>query len=246
MNLEGSNIFITGGSRGIGAATAVATSKLGAKVIITYNSNKDEAESLIKKLNNKAKALQMNIEDPESISDATSKAIEIFDRKIDGVVNNAGITKDNLMLRMSSDDFSKVININLKGTFLVSQAFIKPMMKQKSGSFVHITSVIGQIGQAGQANYAASKAGIEAFSKSLAKELASRNIRSNCIAPGYVNTDMTKNLDEKVKENLLKHIPLNRVADVFEIAHPVCFLLSSDSSYITGQTIGVNGGINMC
>ena len=245
MNLEGLNIFITGGSRGIGAGIAQTCSKLGANAIITYNSNKEEAFGLIKGLKN-SKALHMNSEDPNSISEATKEAIEIFDGKVDGVVNNAGITKDNLMLRMSAADFSKVLDINLKGTFLVSKAFIKPMMKQKSGSFVHITSVIGQIGQAGQTNYAASKAGIEAFSRSMARELASRNIRSNCVAPGYVNTDMTKNLDEKVKANLLKHIPLNKVANVFEIAYPVCFLLSSDASYITGQTIGVNGGINMC
>lgn len=244
MQLEGLNIFISGGNKGIGAAIAETSSKLGANVIITYNSNKKEAERL--QLGNNSKALHMNLEDPDSVSYTTKKAIEIFDGKVDGVVNNAGITCDNLMLRMSVADFSKVLDINLRGTFLVSKAFIKPMMKQKSGSFVHITSVIGQIGQAGQANYAASKAGIEAFSRSLARELASRKIRSNCVAPGYVDTDMTKKLDEKVKENLLKHIPLDRVANVFEIAHPVCFLLSSDASYITGQTIGVNGGISMC
>ena len=246
MGLENMNIFITGGNRGIGAATVTLAAKLGAKVVFTYNTNLQEAEKLLDNLGAGHKALQMNLEDSESISNVCEKAIEFFKGKVDGVVNNAGVTKDGLILRMKPNDFSSVLDINLKGVFLVSKAFVKPMMKCKSGSIVHITSVVGQVGQSGQANYAASKAGIEGFSKSLARELASRNIRSNCVAPGYVDTNMTEKLDEELKNKLLAQIPLNRVANVFEIAKPICFLLSSDSGYITGHTINVNGGMNMC
>lgn len=186
----------------------------------------------------------MNTADEASVETAVGQVLTKFG-EIDGVVNNAGITKDTLLLRMKTEDFDAVINTNLRGTFLVTKAFLKSMVKARKGSIVNITSVIGQTGNAGQANYAASKAGIEAFSRSTAQEIASRGIRVNCIAPGFIGTEMTGVLTDDQKNAILSKIPMNRIAEPSEIATVVSFLISEDSKYITGHTLSVNGGLFM-
>lgn len=245
MNLEGKKIIITGASRGIGAGIAKVLAEKGAILALSYASRE---ESIIKVLEdipgNDHIYGRLDLADENSIKDYFKMVFEKFGT-VDGLVNNAGITKDNLLLRMKTEDFDSVINTNLRGTYLCSQQVIKPMMKNKGGSIVHITSVIGQMGNAGQANYAASKAGIEAYSKSLAKELASRAIRSNCIAPGFIATEMTGVLDEKQHEKIMEQIPLGYMGEAKDIANAVGFLISEDSRYITGQTIAVNGGMYM-
>ncbi|MDW8190855.1 MAG: 3-oxoacyl-ACP reductase FabG, partial [Pseudobdellovibrionaceae bacterium] len=190
-------------------------------------------------------ALRLSLEDSASIENVVNTALDFFQGELDGLVNNAGVTSDSLFLRMKSEDFEKVIRINLVGTFLVTKACVKVFLQRKRGSIVNVSSVIGSIGNAGQANYAASKAAIEGMSRSLAAELASRNVRVNCVAPGFVETDMTTSLSEKHREELLKRIPLGRVAQPEEIAQVIGFLLSDSSSYITGTTIHVNGGLLM-
>lgn len=243
--LDGKNIIVTGSSRGIGAGIAAHLAELGAKVGLSYSSNKESAEILAEKLPGEGHFVgQLNLKDEDSINTFFKNALAHFGN-IDGLVNNAGITKDQILLRMKADDFDQVIQTNLRGSFLCSQALLKPMMKQKHGSIVHITSVIGQMGNNGQANYAASKAGLEAYSKSLAKEMASRNIRSNCVAPGFIATEMTEVLDDKQKEKIFSGIPLGRMGSVEDVAKAVSFLLSDDSGYITGHTISVNGGMYM-
>jgi 3-oxoacyl-[acyl-carrier protein] reductase len=187
----------------------------------------------------------MDISQPSSVEEGFKQVLEHFGGELHGLVNNAGITKDQLMLRMSPEDFNQVLQTNLMGTFLCSKAALKPMMKARRGSIVSITSVIGQMGNAGQANYAASKAGIEAFSKSLAKEMGSRGIRVNCVAPGFIVTDMTHGMTETQKDSLLKSLPLNRLGEVRDISNSVAFLLSDAASYMTGQTLSVNGGMYM-
>lgn len=186
----------------------------------------------------------MNVADETSVTQGIDQVLERMG-EVDGVVNNAGITADGLLLRMKSDDFQKVIDTNLKGTFLVTRTFAKAMIKARKGSIVNITSVIGQTGNAGQANYAASKAGVEAFSKSVALELASRGIRVNCVAPGFISTEMTGVLSDEVKAKILGKIPQGIYGTPEDVASCVGFLLSSDSKYITGQTLSVNGGMFM-
>lgn len=243
--LDGKNILVTGGSRGIGAAIARKCATEGAKVAITYSSRPDGAEKVISELPGDGHfSLQLNISDEESVTAAFKTLFEKFE-SLDGLVNNAGITKDQILLRMKTSDFDDVIQTNLRGTFLCTKAVLKKMIKARKGSIVNITSVIGQTGNQGQANYAASKAGIEAFTKSTALELGSRNIRANCIAPGFIATDMTDALDDNVKKSILNNVPLQTLGDVEDIANASCFLLSDNSKYITGQTLSVNGGMNM-
>ncbi len=211
----------------------------------TYSSRADAAEKLLSELPGQGHfCLQMNSGDESSVEAAISQTLEKFGN-IDGVVNNAGITKDGLLLRMKNEDFDQVIQTNLRGTFLVTKGFLKTMIKARKGSIVNITSVIGQTGNAGQANYAASKAGIEAFSRSAALEVASRGVRVNCIAPGFIGTEMTDVLKEEQKQALVAKIPMERIAEPSEIATVVSFLLSDDSKYITGHTLSVNGGLFM-
>ena len=248
MNLLGHKIFITGGSGGIGAATAKEAASQGAQVAFSYNKGKQKADDLLKRLNTlsskeKPFAVQMDLTDQDSIVKACKEVLEGFDGQVDGVVNNAGMTQDQILLRMNFEEFQLPIKTNLYGSYLVSKCFLKTMLKARKGTFVHITSVVGQIGQLGQANYAASKAGIEAFSKSLARELAIRGIRSNCIAPGFINTEMTKDLSHQ--EELLSLIPMKKIAEPYQVAKPICFLLSDAASYITGHTLNVNGGLLM-
>ncbi len=243
--LTNQKVFVTGGSRGIGAAIVKLLAERGAQVAFTYSSREDAAKKLLGELPGQGHfCVQMNTADESSVDAAINQTLEKFGN-IDGVVNNAGITKDTLLLRMKSEDFDAVVQTNLRGTFLVTKGFLKSMIKARKGSIVNITSVIGQTGNAGQANYAASKAGIEAFSRSVAQEVGSRGVRVNCIAPGFIGTEMTEVLTEDQKKMILAKIPMDRIADPSEIATVVSFLISDDSKYITGHTLSVNGGMFM-
>lgn len=237
--------LVTGGSRGIGAKIAELLAAEGARVAITYSSNETKAEAVISRLRgNNHRMVRMNLQEPESIEEAFKSVLEDFGQ-IDGLVNNAGITKDQILLRMKNTEFDDVISANLKGTYICTKLAIKPMMKKRYGSIVNVTSVIGQMGNPGQSNYAASKAGIEGFTKSIAKEFASRNIRLNCVAPGLIQTDMTDSLPEEQKNQMLSEIPLARWGTPEDVARAVSFLLSDEASYVTGQTLSVNGGMYM-
>jgi 3-oxoacyl-[acyl-carrier protein] reductase len=243
--LSGKKIFVTGGSRGIGAAIVQLLAEQGATVAFTYSSREDAAKQVLATLPGQGHFyLPMDISQEASVESAVSQALERLG-DVDGLVNNAGITQDGLLLRMKFEDFNKVLQTNLTGTFLVTKAFLKPFVKARKGSIVNITSVIGQTGNAGQANYAASKAGTEAFSRSTALEIASRGVRVNCVAPGFISTEMTEILSEEMKKGILGKIPLGRIAEAREVAHAVSFLLSDESRYITGHTLNVNGGMYM-
>jgi 3-oxoacyl-[acyl-carrier protein] reductase len=244
-SLSGQKVFVTGGSRGIGASIVQTLAERGAQVAFTYSSRAESAQKLLETLPGSGHfCLQMNTADESSVEAAISQTLEKFG-EIHGVVNNAGITKDGLLLRMKTEDFDSVLQTNLRGTFLVTRGFLKAMVKARRGSIVNITSIIGQIGNAGQANYAASKAGTEAFSRSVAQEVASRGIRVNCIAPGFIGTEMTEVLTDDQKNAMISQIPMGRIADPSEVATVVAFLLSDDSRYMTGHTLSVNGGMFM-
>ncbi|WP_020403108.1 3-oxoacyl-[acyl-carrier-protein] reductase [Gracilimonas tropica] len=247
LSLEGKTCLVTGGSRGIGKAIALKLADFGADVAITYARSADAAEEVkaeIEKKGCKAKAIQA---DAVSFERAEEVLAEIVDDwgKIDVIVNNAGITKDNLILRMSEEQWDDVITTNLKSVFNYSKAAAKPMMRNRGGSIINISSVVGISGNAGQSNYSASKAGIIGFTKSYAKELASRNIRANVVAPGYILTDMTDELNEKVLEGIKAETPLGRAGEADEVADAVVFLSSDMSSYITGEVLRVDGGMAM-
>jgi 3-oxoacyl-[acyl-carrier protein] reductase len=243
--LKGKTVLVTGSSRGIGAKTAQHLADLGMRVAVTYGRSKDKAEEIYKSLNGDGHLLlPFNVSDEDSIKEGFDLISKEFSG-LDGLVNNAGITRDQLILRMKEEDFDQVISTNLRGVFLCTKLAVKTMMKAKKGSIVNITSVIGQMGGAGQANYAASKGGVEAFTKSIAQEVGSRNIRVNCVAPGFIATDMTEELPEDRKKAILSSVPLNSIGEPIDVAQSVAFLLSDESKYITGQTIGVNGGLYM-
>lgn len=239
-------ILITGGSRGIGKAVAIKFAEKGNQIIINYVSEKTDTEKLKNELLEAGAKdvllIKADVSNSEDVKNMVKESIEKFE-KIDILVNNAGITKDNLLMRMSEEEFDKVIQINLKGTYLVTKEVTKYMMKKRSGSIVNLASVVGVAGNAGQCNYAASKAGIIGFTKSIAKELASRNIRANAVAPGFIETDMTNVLKEEIKENINSQIPLRRMGSAKEVAELVYFLGEDASSYITGQVINVDGGM---
>lgn len=244
---ENKTVLVTGGSRGIGKEIALKFAKQGYDVIINYVSDKTDTEELKKELESnggKALIVKADVTNPEQIENLVKSAIETFG-KIDVLVNNAGITKDNLLMRMSEEEFDKVIEVNLKGTYLMTKAVTKYMMKKRQGSIINLSSVVGVTGNAGQCNYAASKAGIIGFTKSVAKELASRNIRANAIAPGFITTDMTDVLSDEIKETIQEQIPLKRMGNAKEVAELAYFLGSEQSSYITGQVIHVDGGMVM-
>ncbi len=247
LSLEGKTTLVTGGSRGIGRSIALKLAELGADVAITYARSADAANKVvseIEKMGRKAKAFQADAVDFSQAEEVISSILEDWG-KLDVLVNNAGITKDNLILRMSEEQWDDVITTNLKSIFNYSKAAAKPMMKNRGGSIINISSVVGISGNAGQSNYSASKAGIIGFTKSYAKELASRNIRANVIAPGYIITDMTDQLGEKVLEGIKAETPLGRAGEAHEVADAVAFLASDMSSYITGETIRVDGGMAM-
>jgi len=239
------NVIITGASRGIGRGIAKAFAKEGANIAFTYNASAEAAKELEEELSAygiKAKGYQSNAADFEAAQELARKVLEDFG-KIDVLINNAGITKDNLLMRISEEDFDKVMEVNLKSVFNLTKAVIRPMMKQRKGSIINMSSVVGLKGNAGQANYAASKAGILGFTKSVALELGSRNIRCNAIAPGFIETEMTAKLDEKQVEEWRKAIPLKRGGTPQDVANACLFLASDMSDYITGQTISVDGGM---
>ncbi len=244
--LSGKNIFITGGSRGIGAALVKHCAELGARVAFTFASQESQAQSVLQSLEAvsslKHACFKMNVNSQEEIDLTIQKTLEMFG-EIHGVVNNAGITKDQLLLRMKPDDFQSVLSANLMGPFLVTKALAKNLLRAPNASVVNVSSVIGATGNAGQSNYAASKAGLIGFTKSLALELASRNVRVNAVAPGYIKSDMTNALNEDQLKKIVDKIPLNRAGEPEEVASVVAFLLSDHSSYITGQTLHVNGGM---
>ena len=243
--LENKTAIITGATRGIGRGVAVEFAKQGANIAFTYSSSVDAANTLEKELNAlgiKAKGYQSNAAEFETAQELAKEVLKEFG-SIDVLVNNAGITKDNLLMRISEDDFDKVIEVNLKSVFNLTKAVIRPMMKQRSGSIINMSSVVGLKGNAGQSNYAASKSGILGFSKSVALELGSRNIRSNVIAPGFIETEMTEKLDEATVQSWRNSIPLKRGGTPLDIANACVFLASDMSSYITGQTLSVDGGM---
>lgn len=244
---ERKTVFVTGASRGIGKEVALKYAENGYDVIINYVSDKTDVEALEKEFKEKGAdtlILKADVSNPEEVQNVVDKAIEKFG-KIDVLVNNAGITRDNLLMRMTEEEFDKVLEINLKGTFLVTKAVTKYMMKKRSGSIINLSSVVGVAGNAGQCNYSASKAGIIGFTKSIAKELASRNIRANAVAPGFIETDMTAVLSDSVKESIHNQIPLKRMGKAKEVAELIYFLGSEKSSYITGQVINIDGGMVM-
>ncbi|MBO4495907.1 MAG: 3-oxoacyl-[acyl-carrier-protein] reductase [Clostridiales bacterium] len=239
--------IVTGGSRGIGRATAIELSKMGMNVAIVYHGNQAKAEETVaacKENGVEAIAIQCDVKDRAAVEVAIENVRETFG-SVDVLVNNAGVTKDGLLLRMSEEDFDTVVDTNLKGCFLFSKACASIMMKQRAGKIINIASVVGISGNAGQANYAASKAGIIGFTKSLAKELGSRGITVNAVAPGFVETDMTDVLSDKVKEALMNNIPLKRTAKPEDIANAIGFLASEKADYITGQVLTVDGGMCM-
>jgi len=243
--LENKTAIITGATRGIGRGIAIEFAKQGANVAFTYSSSVDAANALEKELNDlgiKAKGYQSNAAEFDKAQELAKEVLTEFGA-IDGLINNAGITKDNLLMRISEEDFDKVIEVNLKSVFNLTKAVIRPMMKQRAGSIINMSSVVGLKGNAGQANYAASKAGIVGFSKSVALELGSRNIRSNVIAPGFIETEMTAKLDEAVVQGWRDTIPLKRGGTPEDIANACVFLASDMSNYITGQTLSVDGGM---
>lgn len=247
MLLDGKVALVTGASRGIGRAIALRLAKEGAAVAINYAGNATAAEEvrgLIEAEGGRAITIQANVADASAVEAMIQQVTEAFGT-IDILVNNAGITKDGLLMRMKEEDWDAVINTNLKGIFHCTKAVTKLMMKKRSGRIVNMASVVGLMGNAGQANYAAAKAGVIGFSKSVARELASRGITVNMVAPGFINTDMTAVLPDKVKEAMVEDIPLGRMGEAENVADAVLFLVSDQASYITGQVVNVDGGMVM-
>ncbi|MFK7771559.1 MAG: 3-oxoacyl-[acyl-carrier-protein] reductase [Saprospiraceae bacterium] len=238
--------LITGGSRGIGEAIAKRYAEQGASVAFTYRSSEERAQKIVEELQAmgvKAKGYKSDASSYEQAEILVKEVLEEFGQ-VDILINNAGITRDNLMLRMSEEQWDQVMETNLKSVFNLTKQVIRPMMKNRSGSIINMSSVVGVFGNAGQANYAASKAGIIGFSKSIAKEIGSRGIRCNAVAPGFIETDMTDELDDKTKEAFLASIPMKRLGDPNEVADVCVFLGSDMSKYVSGQTISVCGALN--
>lgn len=245
--LNGKIALVTGGSRGIGRAVCLKLAALGATVYVNYSSNAAAADETVRECQQrgaKAVAIGFDVGSSEAVDSAVEKIIAEAG-KIDILVNNAGISKDGLFVRMKDEDWQRILNINLNGAFYCSRAVSRVMMKARYGRIVNMSSVVGEMGNPGQAPYVASKAGLIGLTKSMAKELASRGITVNAIAPGYIETDMTEEIDSKRKEDLMKAIPLGRIGVADDIANATAFLASDDAAYVTGQVLGVNGGMYM-
>lgn len=241
--LENKVVLITGGSRGIGEAIVRRCVEEGAKVAFTYRSSSEQADAIAADLGSNVKTYQSDASDYNACEELVKKVMEDFER-IDVLINNAGITKDTLMLRMNEEQWDDVINVNLKSVFNLTKHILRIMLKQRSGSIINMSSVVGVFGNAGQANYAASKAGIIGFTKSIAKEVGSRGIRCNAIAPGFIATDMTDELSDEVKQGYINNIPLKRLGEADDVAQACVYLGSDMSTYVSGQVLSVCGALN--
>jgi len=244
---EGRVAIVTGGGRGIGRAIAVRIAREGANVAISYRSNDAAAEETakaVREAGTKCEVFKGNVASPGDV-EALFKGVSDAFGRVDILVNNAGITRDNLMMRMKEDEFDDVLQTNLKGTYLCTRAALRPMVRARWGRIVSVSSVVGLVGNAGQANYAASKAGIIGFTKSVAREVAQRGITVNAVAPGYVETELTGTLPEDVKDRIKAQVPMGRFGEAEEVAEVVAFLAGEDAGYVTGQTIAVDGGMTM-
>lgn len=245
--LTGKNALVTGSSRGIGRAIALELGRQGANVAINYAGNEQKAQEVVEELQSlgvKSFKIQANVADESAVKTMVKQTIDTFGT-LDILVNNAGITRDNLLMRMKVDEFDDVIETNLKGAFLCTKAVTRQMMRQRYGKIINIASIVGVSGNPGQANYVAAKAGLIGLTKSTAKELATRNILVNAVAPGFITTDMTDELTDEQKEEVFRTIPLEKLGEPEDIAHVVAFLASERANYITGQTIHVDGGMVM-
>ena len=244
--LDGKVAIVTGGSSGIGRATSLRLARDGARIVVADVNAEggSETQRLVADAGGEATFVETNVTDPAGVEEMVAKSIATYDR-VDILVNNAGITRDNLLMRMKEEEWDAVLNVNLKAAFLCTKAVCRPMMKARSGRILNIASVVGLMGNAGQANYSASKAGIIGLTKTTARELAPRKITSNAIAPGFIDTDMTKKLSEEVREKLMAQVPLGVLGQAEDVASAVAFLSSDDAAYITGQVLVVDGGMVM-
>ena len=246
MKLEGRTVLITGGGRGIGRATAVRLAREGANVAINFKGNAaaaEEAKRLVEGAGGKATLVQGDVSVDGQADEVVKAALSFGGGRLDILVNNAGITRDNLLVRMSVEDWDAVLDLNLRGAFLVTKAAMRPMMKQRSGRIVNVASIAGVAGNQGQANYASAKAGLIGFTKTIAREMATRNITCNAVAPGFIPTDLTRDLLARMEETILPQIPLGRFGTVEDVANAIAFLASDEASYITGQVLIVDGGM---
>jgi 3-oxoacyl-[acyl-carrier protein] reductase len=246
MSLEGRTALITGGGRGIGRATALRLAREGASIAINFKGNApaaEEAKKLVEDAGGKAALVQGDVSADGQADDVVKAALAFGGGRLDILVNNAGITRDNLLIRMSAEEWDAVLDLNLRGAFLVTKAAMRPMMKQRGGRIVNVSSIAGVAGNMGQANYAAAKAGLIGFTKTVAREMASRNITCNAVAPGFVPTDLTRDLLARMERTILPQIPLGRFGTVEDVANAIAFLASDEASYITGQVLVVDGGM---
>jgi 3-oxoacyl-[acyl-carrier protein] reductase len=244
--LAGKTALVTGSARGIGRATAVRLARDGARIAINFKGNTaaaEETKRLVEAAGSQATLVQGDVSVDADAERVVKEAVAFGGGRIDILVNNAGITRDNLLVRMTAEEWDSVLDLNLRGAFLVTKAAMRPMMKQRSGRIVNVSSIAGVMGNAGQANYSAAKAGLIAFTKTVAREMASRNITANAVAPGFVPTDLTNDLIKQMEDTMLKQIPLGRFGTVEDVANAIAFLASDEASYITGQVLVVDGGM---
>lgn len=247
MRLNGKAALVTGSSRGIGRAVALKLASLGAKVVINYSVSEvaaGEVVAQVRQAGGEAIAMHADVSNPKEAERLVQATLETFGR-IDILVNNAGITRDGLILRMSEEDWDQVLSINLKGAFLCTKAALRPMLKQRSGRIINVSSVVGVSGNAGQANYVAAKSGLIGFTKTIAREVGSRGITANAVAPGFIDTEMTRHLSDSIKAEAVKQIALGRLGTVEDVAEAVAFLASDAAAYITGHVLSVDGGMVM-